>query len=405
MTRAPRPILSLPGRAASLVLLMAFAGIAVALTACDEGPTTPTVCTISISPADRAFGADGGAGTLAVTASDASCPWTASANAAWVTVTAGASGTGSATVSYQVAANPETAVRSATITVDGQAHLITQDGQAPDCTYALSPTNAAFGDAGGTGTFSVIAPDGCAWTATSSEPWAVVTSGSSGSGNATVGFTVGEHNGLGDRTAVITVAGQAFTIMQMAEPLSCSFSVAPVSVAPCMPGGQFATTVTASSPLCAWTVSTSVPWLTLPGGGSGMGTGDIQFVVGSNYDAPRQGLVMVRWDTPTQGQNVQVQQAGCLYAVTQSSFAFVAAGGNGTFGVLQFADPNSCGGPLQNACIWSAVADVPWIVITTSMPRQGDENVSFTVQPNATGAMRTGTITVRDKVVQITQGG
>jgi hypothetical protein len=35
----------------------------------------------------------------------------------------------------------------------------------------------------------------------------------------------------------------------------------------------------------------------------------------------------------------------------------------------------------------------------------GDDPVSFTVAPNATGTPRSGTITVRDKVVQVDQGG
>jgi hypothetical protein len=54
--------------------------------------------------------------------------------------------------------------------------------------------------------------------------------------------------------------------------------------------------------------------------------------------------------------------------------------------------------------MWSAVSDVPWITITGSMPRSGDNPVTFTVAPN-TGAARTGRITVRDKVVVITQTG
>ena len=41
-----------------------------------------------------------------------------------------------------------------------------------------------------------------------------------------------------------------------------------------------------------------------------------------NYDAPRAGTVLVRWPTPTQGQNVHLSQAGCRYAVTKTTVAF-----------------------------------------------------------------------------------
>jgi Putative binding domain, N-terminal len=39
------------------------------------------------------------------------------------------------------------------------------------------------------------------------------------------------------------------------------------------------------------------------------------------------------------------------------------------------------------------------------MPQQGDNPVSFTVAANGTGSARTGRITVRDKVVQVSQAG
>jgi hypothetical protein len=124
---------------------------------------------------------------------------------------------------------------------------------------------------------------------------------------------------------------------------------------------------------------------------------------GENYDAPRDGIVMVRWPTPTAGQNIRIAQAGCTYAVSQSSFAFAPAGGTGTFNVIQQSIPNTCGGATQDRCIWSAVSDVPWITVSGSMPRAGDDRVSFTVAANSTGAPRTGRITVRGHVVAITQ--
>ena len=114
---------------------------------------------------------------------------------------------------------------------------------------------------------------------------------------------------------------------------------------------------------------------------------------------------MVRWPTATAGQNTQVSQAGCNYAVSTSSISLAAVGGTGQFNVIQASDPITCGGPLQDACRWTAQADVPWITITTSMPQAGDNPVGFTVAANPGTSPRTGRITVRDKVVQITQSG
>jgi len=114
---------------------------------------------------------------------------------------------------------------------------------------------------------------------------------------------------------------------------------------------------------------------------------------------------MVRWPTPTAGQNIRVAQAGCLYAVSRSAFSFTSSGGAGSFDVIQQSDPNTCGGATQDRCVWTAQSDVPWITITGSMPRSGDNPVAFTVATNDGSASRVGTITVRDKVVVITQAG
>jgi hypothetical protein len=82
-----------------------------------------------------------------------------------------------------------------------------------------------------------------------------------------------------------------------------------------------------------------------------------------------------------------------------------ASGGPGRFDVYQQSVPNTCGGPLQNACRWSAQSDVSWITIMTTMPQVGDNPVSFTVAANDSTSARSGTITVRDEVVRVTQTG
>jgi hypothetical protein len=90
--------------------------------------------------------------------------------------------------------------------------------------------------------------------------------------------------------------------------------------------------------------------------------------------------------------------------VSRDAFSFGPAGGTGTFDVLQQSDPIACGGPLQNACMWTAESDAAWITITTGLPRTGDHPLSFTVAAND-GLARSGTIKVRDRTVRISQAG
>lgn len=388
------------------VRALAPLGLLCGLAACGGKGTEPTpVCTFTIAPPSQELPGAGGEASVMVTASAASCTWTAGTAASWVTVVSGASGTGSGSVTYRVSENPAADPRTATLTVAGLVHTITQQGRAPvACTYAISPTSAAFDSRGGTGSFSVTAPAGCAWTAKSSAAFVTITSGASGEGSGTVSYRVAENGTPDSRTATVTVADQTFTITQQREPAACDYRVAPVEFNPCMAAGTGTVEIT-TGPGCTWTASSNAAWLTITSGQSGSGSGRITFSYTSNYLAPRTGLVMVRWPSPTQGQNVRVNQAGCRYGVSQPTTVFPAAGGNGSFQLVQQSDPTECGGPTQDRCVWTAVSRVPWITITTSMPRAGDDTVRFTIAPNTTGSPRTGTITVADQTVQITQGG
>jgi hypothetical protein len=181
---------------------------------------------------------------------------------------------------------------------------------------------------------------------------------------------------------------------------TCAVTVVPGLLSPCVASGDAIVTVTAPS-ACAWTASATDPWVVVVSGASGRGTASVHVAYEANFDAPRTGVVTVR--TTTAAETVRIAQAGCLYGVHPASFGFAAAGGGGTFDVVQQTDPYECGGPLQNVCVWSAMANVPWITVSTPMPRTGDDRVSFVVAANSTGVDRAGTIIVRDRVVQVSQ--
>ncbi len=90
----------------------------------------PVVCTYSISPTSASVNGSSGSGTVTVTASGGSCAWTASSNTAWITVTSGASGTGSGTVGYSYTANNTGDQRTGTITIAGKTFTLTQKKKA-----------------------------------------------------------------------------------------------------------------------------------------------------------------------------------------------------------------------------------------------------------------------------------
>lgn len=391
---------------ARLVVCASVAGVLSAtLVSCGESsPTEPApVCSFTISPNSATIESGGGTGTVTVAVA-AGCAWTATPSAAWIGISAGSSGSGPGTVTYSIGANASTTPRSGGVTVAGLTHSITQQGRPPTvCSYELSPTSAEFSKDGGSGIFSVNAPAECTWSAGSDAAWLAVTSGAQGSGASTVSYTVPRSTQIPDRVGTITVADRRFTVKQAGDVGGCQYSVGPVLFNTCMASGTLTATLTTQDS-CPWTATANVPWLNVPSGTSGSGSATMSISYTDNYDAPREGIVMVRWPTPTAGQNLRVAQAGCRYAVSQSAFSFTAAGGTGTFSVIQQSDPTECGGATQDRCVWTAQSQVAWITITSSMPRSGDNPVAFSVESNA-AAPRTGTIVVRDKVVTITQAG
>ncbi|MCM3873680.1 MAG: hypothetical protein ND895_23585 [Pyrinomonadaceae bacterium] len=78
---------------------------------------------------------------------------------------------------------------------------------------SINPTSQNFSASGSTGIVNVTSTGSCGWTATSNASWINITSGSSGTGNGTVGFSVAANTGA-QRTGTLTVAGQTFSVAQ-----------------------------------------------------------------------------------------------------------------------------------------------------------------------------------------------
>jgi hypothetical protein len=69
----------------------------------------------------------------------AGCFWTAVSNDSWITVTSGATGTGSGTVQINVGVNVVFAGRAGTLLIGGQYATVIQDGVVPRVARAEDP--------------------------------------------------------------------------------------------------------------------------------------------------------------------------------------------------------------------------------------------------------------------------
>jgi trimeric autotransporter adhesin len=178
---------------------------------------SPSSCTFTVLPSIVNVPANGGGAIVIVQASESYCRWTYASNAEWVKAgpdSDGTStpGTGTGSIELQVGVNAGTQARQGTVTVAGLQVLVTQGGTAPTpgCTYAVSPASASFPSAGGTGSFTVVAPAGCTWyadTTSTSEDFVRISPPRDGNGNGTVRYSVASNSATTSRSGEVAVWG------------------------------------------------------------------------------------------------------------------------------------------------------------------------------------------------------
>ena len=170
-------------------------------------------CEFAIEPRGKLFGQTAEESSFEIETSP-ECEWTASTTQDWIFVTT-EEGIGSGEVSYGVRDNLTGSPREGTISVGGLTFTIVQDGGTlGDCIYVLNPTSSSFNVTGGKGTFQIITEERCAWEAVPQVNWITVTSQVVGIGTSTVSYNVKPNSGVGGRSGVILVGGQAFKVKQ-----------------------------------------------------------------------------------------------------------------------------------------------------------------------------------------------
>ncbi len=167
-------------------------------------------CAAVLTPSGASVPGAGSIGSIAVQL-PAGCAWTANSNDTWLTLTDGVSGNGSGNVSYSASVN-NGPPRIGTLTI---ANTTFQVNQATDCIYLVSPSSIQLDPTAQSGSIEVTTSGTCQWTATSIVPWLTITSGTSGSGSGTIGFTVTANAG-GERTVTLNVSNQIVVVTQAA---------------------------------------------------------------------------------------------------------------------------------------------------------------------------------------------
>ena len=118
----------------------------------------------------------------------------------------------------------------------------------------LSASTANLAPAGGAGSVQVIASSsGVAWSASSSASWLTILSGASGVGTGTIDYYVSANNTSLQRTGIITVNGQTFTVIQAAGLSSLNTAAGSLAftyqIGGAAPAAQTITAYSSGSPL------------------------------------------------------------------------------------------------------------------------------------------------------------
>jgi hypothetical protein len=278
--------------------------------------------------------------------------------------------------------------------------------EGPACELTSPVTGTVFDHNGGAGSFDMsFTHASCQWTISGVPAWVTVTSPLSGSGDATVSYTVDSQAGVGmypRLDSILIDIGPpvdqiSYEIEQEGDPSLCNFSVNPASPSLPVEGGDVVIDVSAD-PVCAWEVFSNVPWISIQQPTAPVsGDGTLRFHVAANTDQPN-------ISTPSRSNSldspfpVPVQQDGCSYSLPVSTGSVSQSGGQ--LGVAVHA-PGTAPGPCQ----WTAQSHDPWIVIVNGHSGSGGGSVQLEMLENPSVQSRTGTVSIGDDIFTVTQPG
>jgi hypothetical protein len=190
----------------------------------------------------------------------------------------------------------------------------------------------------------------------------------------------------GPRQGSIKTGDQTFTLSQEG---GCSATVTPDPITPPAAGGAQNVSVNTSAD-CPWTASTATAWIAIAPPAAGTGNGTVQLDIQANTGPARSGSVTIALKT------VAVNQAsGCAIVITPTAQSMPAGAGTGSVTVT-----------TAEGCAWNAASNnADWLKVTSAPAASGAGSVQYTVDANATGATRIGTITIGGQVLMVTQAG
>ena len=225
------------------------------------------------------------------------------------------------------------------------------------------------------------------WTATPSASWIKLVSGSSGSGDGTVAYTLTENTGAkrsgkitvtsGGKTCVCSISQDKQLLIGGKTSLSRTYENAAQS------GCYFGVTCSQSP----WTAVSSASWITLQSGSSsGTGSGKVCYNIAANTGSSKR--------TAT----IKVTSRGLTRTctITQKPASTLTIGGGKTSMSRTYASPSQTGNfSIQCNTSWTVEKTGSWITVLSDTSGSGNGEVVYFLAANTSSSSRTGKITVK----------
>lgn len=248
--------------------------------------------TFTVAPPNHSFSAIGGTLDLTVTAPVGQA-WTAASTEPWLSVVAGASGTGPGTVRVSAVQNETNLARTAQVNIGPAIVYFTQDPLV--AVIRFNPDAINVGPAGAVRTIAaLVEPPNLSWIATSDSNWiTVLTPRDIGSGAIT--FVVATNASPATRVGYIRAMNGSLKVTQAGS--SNTFQLSSTSVTLPFTGGNGHVDVSASSQEAAWYAYPLVNWISVDNA-TYTGSGQVQYSVQRNpTGTARQGGISIAGTT------------------------------------------------------------------------------------------------------------
>ena len=319
----------------------------------------------------------------------AACPWTIINTNTWLVAgdsNGETNGIGSGDIYYLVDPNNSGLSRTGYVRIQDQVLTIRQLGL--PCTLSLSTNTLTYGPVGATNAITINGAAGCPWTVYNTNNWITFPNGTNYSGGGALTYWVSANSLAVDRTAIMTVAGQTFTVNQLG--ITCTYSNFPSS-ATNTSGNVTGLVSVVTSGGCTWVVVNTNGWIAIKSGAAGTNGGLVRYTVQENRSPSARSAYLT-----VAGNPFLVTQLGspCSYTLSATGRLHGSLPETGQVTVLTDVE-----------CGWSVINAPSWIHFTSATNGVGTAAISYSLDGNTGFGDRTGTFTVGDQVYTITQLG